>query len=216
MSKPNGLLYERLLNSLLVVDRVQFHEILAELLAMHSPLAVLEEYVTPVLQRIGSGWGEGQYALSQMYMGGKLCEEVIPTLLKEHVIPQKNKVPLAIAVLQDHHILGKKIVYYALRSSGYHLIDYGSVETPKELVERAQVDGIRILLISTLMLPSALLVKEVKHCLDEKKSSMKVVVGGAPFNFDSELWKDVGADAMCLCATETIPLVAKLLKEIEQ
>ena len=213
MSTPDASYYNHLLNSLLDVNRISFHEILAKILETHPPLEVLENYITPILQQIGSGWGSGKYALSQMYMGGKLCEEVIPSLLKEHGVPQKNRVPLAIAVLQDHHILGKKIVYYALRSSGYNLIDYGSVATPKELAEQTLNDGVRILFISTLMLPSALLVKEVRRLL--RDTSVKIIVGGAPFNFDSELWREVGADAMGANATEATPLVARLLKGVE-
>ncbi|MDP7556957.1 MAG: hypothetical protein QF687_03640 [Nitrospinaceae bacterium] len=68
---------------------------------------------------------------------------------------QKNKVPLAIAVLQDCHILGKKIVYLVLRSTGYQLIDYRTVQTPQELVDRVLDDEIKILFISVLMLPAA-------------------------------------------------------------
>lgn len=216
MKTQNSNYYEKLLQSLLDVDRVGFRDTLAELLKSITPLEIVENHITPILQQIGSGWGHGQYALSQMYMAGKLCEEVIPALLEEHGSTPKNKVPLAITILQDHHVLGKKIVFCALKSSGYNLIDYGSIQTPGELAEKAMTDKVGILFISTLMLPSALLVKETTRILKEKGAAIKVVVGGAPFNFDLELWKEVGADAMRTTATEAIPLVADLLKEISQ
>lgn len=204
-----------ILHSFLDVDRVRFRKTLADLLKTHSPLDALDRYIFPVFQEIGRGWTKGETSLSQVYMAGRLCDEMIPALLAERGILPRNRVPLSIAVLQDHHTLGKKIVFYALGSAGYRLIDYGSVSSPKELVQRTMADGVRVLLISTLMLPSALLIKEVTSLLKDAGGRVKIVVGGAPFNFDSELWKDVGADATSVSATESISLVAGLLKEID-
>jgi methanogenic corrinoid protein MtbC1 len=42
------------------------------------------------------------------------------------------------------------------------------------------------------MLPSALRVKDLREQLDEKR--IQIVVGGAPFRFDSNLWKEVKAN----------------------
>lgn len=214
MNSPDILLHDELFSSLLEVDRVRFRESFGKVLYKYPPSEALDSFIVPILNEIGNGWFDGMYSLSQLYMGGRICEEVIPSLLESKKIPKKNKVPMAIAVLQDHHILGKKIVYLVLRSTGYHLIDYGSVQTPEELVERVLNDGIRILLISVLMLPSALLIKEVRRLLNESGVSVKIVVGGAPFNFDSKLWKEVGADSMRQCATQVVPLLADLLKDI--
>ena len=53
-----------------------------------------------------------------------------------------------------------------------------------------------MLLISTLMLHSALAVKEVKLQLSEINPQTKIIVGGAPFSMDKKLWQAVGADRM--------------------
>lgn len=71
------------------------------------------------------------------------------------------------------------------------VFDYGRLDVV-ELVQRVRADDLRVLLISVLMLPSALKVRQVRDALG---SEIRIAVGGAPFLFDAELWKEVGADA---------------------
>jgi len=73
-------------------------------------------------------------------------------------------------------------------------------------------DGVGILLISTLMYPSALEVKEVRAKLDRAGAAVKILVGGAPFNMDRQLWREVGADAMGRDAAEAVSLVAQTIE----
>ncbi len=108
-------------------------------------------------------------------------------------------------------MLGKRIVYSVLRSSGFDLLDYGK-STVDELLARVKDDSIEILLISVLMLSSALHIKDLREKLDHRGGSVKVVVGGAPFGFDEHLWKDVGADAMGRNASEAVEIVTRLVR----
>ena len=122
--------------------------------------------------------------------------------------PERTEQPrMAIAVLEDHHFLGKRMVYSILRASGFALLDYGHQDV-SSLVRRANEDGIEILLISTLMLSSALKVAAVRSELD---GPTKVLVGGAPFRLDEQLWRDVGADAVGYHAADAVEGVTKIM-----
>ncbi len=55
------------------------------------------------------------------------------------------------------------------------------------------------------MLPSALKIKELKDKLENM--DVKIIVGGAPFRFDDQLWREVGADAMCKNASEAVSII---------
>ena len=44
----------------------------------------------------------------------------------------------------------------------------------------------------------------------ESGCKTKIIVGGAPFRFDSRLWEEVGADAVGIFASEAPGLVDKL------
>ena len=200
--------------ALLALDRVGAIDLLqSELASEGTAIAVIERLVVPTLVHMGDRWERGELALAQIYMGGRICEELLDILLPAGS-PERRDLPrMAIAVLEDFHILGKRIVYSALRASGYELIDYGSGLAPADLARRAVRDGVEILLISTLMLHSALRVKQVRTELEGLGASLRIVVGGAPFLFDPNLWKEVGADTMGGNAAEAIRIVGQMVKE---
>ncbi len=87
--KKSSSSYDKLLSSLVDVDRVSFWKSFTEVLQTYSPPEALDSYIVPVLDTIGKGWLGGSYSLSQLYMAGKICEEVIPPILEEHEIPKK-------------------------------------------------------------------------------------------------------------------------------
>jgi methanogenic corrinoid protein MtbC1 len=199
--------------ALLSLDRLAARNILLESGGPEAPLHLVEKLVVPALERIGAGWEQGQVALSQVYMSGRICEELVDTLLPPYALDRKNRPKMAIAVLQDYHLLGKRIVYSVLRASGFELLDYGRVDVD-DLVGRVSQDGVEVLLISVLMLPSALRVKDMRARLQAIGSDVKIVVGGAPFRLDDQLWKEVGADAMGREASEAVGILAKMMGDV--
>ncbi len=197
--------------ALLSVDSISSEEILNKHRNI-PPIELIEQLVMPVLDRIGSGWEKGTVALSQVYMSGKFIEEWVDTILPSGDPNRKYQPKLAIAVLEDYHMLGKRIVYSVLRASSFDLKDYGHISV-RELVTKVKEDKIEVLLISTLMLPSALKVRELKDELIKTNSKVKIIVGGAPFRFDDKLWNEVGADAMALDAYDSINIIEKIMEE---
>jgi methanogenic corrinoid protein MtbC1 len=93
------------------------------------------------------------------------------------------------------------------------LDDYGHGVSAEEVVEKVAQENVKILLISVLMYPSALCVKKVREGLQQKNLDTKILVGGAPFLFDGELWEKVGADAMGRNAAEDLLIIEKWIKE---
>jgi methanogenic corrinoid protein MtbC1 len=203
---------ETFLNALLSMDRVAVKRALGAPAAGDAGLEVIERLVVPSLERLGELWERGEASLSQVYMSGRMCEEMIDAILSPVDRHRAEHPPMAIAVLDDYHLLGKRIVYSVLRASGYELKDYGTVDADS-LVRQVVRDGIAVLLISVLMLPSALHIKDVRAALDRAGCRPWILVGGAPFRFDTELWREVGADAMARTAAEGVTLVRKCLDD---
>lgn len=199
--------------ALTLLNRVKAEELFDKLLTENSPLQVVEQMVVPALENIGQDWQKGELALSQIYMSGRLCEELVEKALPPSDPERKHQPRSAIVVLNDYHLLGKRIVYSVMRASGFEIFDYGRMDV-NELVARVQTDQIRVLLISVLMLPSALKIQQVREALTASDYPVKILVGGAPFLFDPELWKDVGADAMGQNATDSVNIVETWMKEM--
>ena len=194
---------------LLSVNRVAARRMLEDAASIDK-ISFIENVVIAALERIGDGWKSGVFALSQVYMAGRICEELIDEVLPPGDPDRKDQPKMAICVLSDHHKLGKTIVYSLLRASGFDLLDYGTMEV-EELVQRIKNDKIEIILVSVLMLHSALKVKHLKEKLDSLNLDVKIVVGGAPFRFDKQLWQEVGADAMCSTASEAVLVIKSVM-----
>ncbi|WPD24840.1 MAG: cobalamin-dependent protein [Candidatus Electrothrix scaldis] len=189
------------------IDRLGAEKIFNAVREQGSMSRTVDQLILPALEVIGNGWEEGTVALAQVYMSSRICEELMTHVPPDDAAEHLGNLPMAIAVLEDYHQLGKIIISACLRASGYSFQDYGRV-TPEELAQKIVEDSIEIVLISTLMLRSALLVKEVKDLLAKSGSSARIVVGGAPFRFDPQLWQEVGADAMGANATEAVAAIA--------
>lgn len=206
---PRVLELER---ALLAVDRVATQRIFSRPEVSTDPVQRIEGLIVPVLDRIGMGWNEGRVSLSQVYMAGRLCEAMVEAVLPATDPARHSQPPIATAVLEDYHLLGLRIVRSALRSEGFHVHDFGRVEL-SDLLERVRSEHIAVLLLSELMLPAALRVKDLVRRLRDEGLATRVIVGGAPFRFDRSLAQEVGADAMGTSATEAVHLVRRLLGE---
>jgi methanogenic corrinoid protein MtbC1 len=174
----------------------------------------IDTLLVPALEHLGEKWERGEIALSQLYLGGRICEKLVDSLFPIRELETAEQRPhLGIAVLEDYHLLGKRIVSSMVRSAGYTLRDYGRT-TLDGLVERVVDDRIDILFVSTLMLPSALRVRDLCAALRANRRStgweVKVMVGGAPFRLDECLWREVNADAMGATASDALDFIRKV------
>lgn len=167
---------------------------------------VLESTVLPALTAIGRAWEAGDLALSQVYMSGRLCQQIIEAGAPDRVAARPGQSVIAIAVLEDGHVLGKQLVLQILRSGGYDVIDLGAGRTVADLVAEVAARKVDILLISVLMVRSALMVSDLRAALPETK----IVVGGAPFRIDPDLGNEVGADFVGRSASDALVAVRAL------
>jgi len=53
---------------------------------------------------------------------------------------------MAITVLEDYHLLGKRIVYSILRASGYEVLDYRQTDV-NGLIQQVKKDDVKILFL---------------------------------------------------------------------
>jgi methanogenic corrinoid protein MtbC1 len=197
--------------ALLALDGISLRQIIAD--SALPTLRFAEEILVPALDQLGERWQQGELSLSQIYMSGRFCERLLDEATVAGAIPQWPTPPMAVAVLEDFHVLGKRLLCGVLKASGYRFHDYGPISAA-DLVRRVQEDGIRILLISTLMLNSALRIAQVREQLAAVGQSVYLIVGGAPFRFDPQLATEVGADATSATATGVRKIIAAIPPEV--
>ena len=212
MMKRMDLMIEEFKNALLQINRIKAAKVFERCYKEENSFAMLEQLTIQTLENIGAGWENGTISLSQVYMSGVICEQLIEEYMPKLDIKRTNAPHMAIAVLQDHHALGKRIVYSILRAGGFELLDFGHGQTVEEVVQKTLENKVEVLLISTLMLSSAMKVKQVKEKLTAMGSKTKIIVGGAPFRLDPTLWKSVGADLDGKDASNVIKAIEQIMK----
>lgn len=180
------------------------------------PGGMADELLVPALERIGAAFERGDVALSQVYLAGRLCEALldeVPATPTDDAAPRPK---IGVAVLEDHHVLGKRMVLSVLRAAGWSPVDLGHGMRVAELARRAREERLEVLLVSVLMLRAALRVKELVAALAaDGGPPLPVIVGGAPFRLDPELAREVAATAVGRTAGEAPALVAHTLARKE-
>lgn len=201
---------EFLEQSLLSLDQEGAEIIILKAIQEESTVKVVGTLISDTLKRIGDSWEKGNLSLSQVYMSGVICEKIIDKVLPPSVPYRSNQPKAAIAVFEDFHLLGKRIVYSTLRASGIELMDLGGGLSVNKLAKIVREEDIKILLVSVLMLPSALHIKDLRDQLSDL--DVKIIVGGAPFRFDDKLWTEIGADYYGKDSAEALEIVHKLME----
>lgn len=192
--------------ALLAVDREAVSAAVTASLRADPPGTVLDGLLVPALERVGAAFEAGKASLSQVYMAGRIVEDLVAGLMPPERAAAGPRV--AVAVLEDRHVLGKRMVLAHLRAAGADVRDLGDGLSARELATRAVAEGAAVVMVSTLMLRSALAVADVVAALRADGSRARVVVGGAPFRLDPDLWRHVGADACGRSAADAPDLIA--------
>ena len=203
---------ERFMQSLLSVDKQHCGEIIGAVLQQEGGNSEMEALVSESLERIGADWEAGEVSLAQVYMSGVICEELLEQNLRGLAQEKRKQPRVAILVLHDHHLLGKRIVLSVLRANGYEVEDLGGGVSVEQAVEKVKELQIEVLLVSTLMLHAADKVRALREVLDEEEQKVLIAVGGAPFRQDQELWQRVGADFFCRNANDALRFLEGAMK----
>jgi methylmalonyl-CoA mutase cobalamin-binding domain/chain len=138
------------------------------------------------IEVVGSKYGEGVFYLSDLIMSEEIFRRVME-ILEPH-FPQ-NDFPGGAKIIMgtiegDIHDLGKQIVVYLLRSSGFKVYDLGVDVPPEKFVEAVKETGASIIGICVLLTYCIGSVKKVVDLLVETglKEKVTVVLGGYPVN----------------------------------
>ncbi|MBN2656175.1 MAG: cobalamin-dependent protein [Spirochaetales bacterium] len=186
-----------------------------------TPQRIIFDVIIPSIRRMeGELVKSNNTTLAQHYVCSKVSSEITDRLIP--LLPgsdlSRGTVVLGTA-LGDFHGLGKKIVGSILNSNMYKVVDIGINVPPEKFVSaalehKASVIGISSMMVHTSRGPGG--AKGVKAILEERglEKQIKIIVGGAPYLFDSNLYLETGADAWAPTAIDAVEALNKLMEEI--
>ncbi|ATX82881.1 Methanogenic corrinoid protein MtbC1 [Mariprofundus ferrinatatus] len=157
--------------------------------------------------------------LAQHFMAAQIASEVTEAMIARFKTPPESLGTIVIGTsVGDMHTLGKRIVSGCLRSMMVNVVDLGVNVKPELFVDKAVEVGSPVIAISSMMMHTATSengCKRVRELLRERglEDKIKIVVGGAPYRWDNELYKTVGADAWAENGITAGEVIKKIVME---
>jgi methylmalonyl-CoA mutase cobalamin-binding domain/chain len=200
--------------ALMCLDRTHIQKLIEDLLKKQIPASdILLKVITPAMDEIGALQSRQEISLSQIFMAAKITDESLGRLLP--LMPGKAK-GLGKTVLGnafgDYHALGRKIVSTFLRFYGFEVVDLGESVPSERFIEQAVKENASLIFVSALLLTTAQQILTLRKLLTEHNlPHIKIVAGGAPFNFDPQLYKQLGCDASAPNGLAAVQVAKNLL-----
>lgn len=186
-----------------------------------SPEEVVFRIVVPSIELMMKSISENQgVSLAQHFMAAQIASEVV-----DEMVPRFRKAPeiighIVIGTSQgDFHGLGKRIVSGCLKAMMVEVTDLGLNVAPERFVDEALAHEAQVIAISSMMVHTATGengCRRVRQILKERgvEDRIRIAVGGAPYRFDLELYKSVGADAWAENGVTAGRVITDLIREV--
>ena len=150
-----------------------------------------------VLINLGELWERGEVPLTSLYVSSKIAEHLVTTQFESELpVSEERRVVIILGTMKDdYHTLGKLIVKRFL-SPFFDVHDIGSNVEPEVFIESAKQNEADIIAVSALMMNSVYQIPNLRELIDstEWKRKPLLIVGGAPFSVNPNLFSEVGAD----------------------
>lgn len=220
------MVYERLIEAyneaIYDTDRERAMQVVQEALdGGATPQTVIFDLVVPAMDRmIRSISEEFDANLAQHFMTAQIAGEVTEAMLQRIAVPP---VPVGRIVIGtaagDVHSLGKRIVIGCLKALMIEAVDLGVNVPAERFVDEAVANDAPVIGVSAMMVHTATGPDGpagVRRLLRERslEGRIKLIVGGAPFRFDAQLHRTVGADAVAEDGITAGQEIIGLLREV--
>jgi methylmalonyl-CoA mutase cobalamin-binding domain/chain len=186
-----------------------------------SPEDIVFKAVIPAIEQMMKAISESMDAnLAQHFLTAQIASEVtermLPLFKQAPVIEGRVVIGTARG---DLHSLGKRIVTGCLKAMMVEVTDLGVNIPAERFVDEAVARNAEVIGISAMMVHTArgengsLKVRQLlkEHGLEDR---IKIVVGGAPYRFDPDLYKAVGADAWAADGVSAARVIKQLIEEV--
>jgi len=178
-----------------------------------NPQDIISKGLQAGMAAVGEKFSSGEYFLPDMLMAARAMKaalEVLKPALEETGIPTIGKVVIG-TVEGDMHDIGKNVVATFLSGNGFEIFDLGQNVPVQQFVDEVKEKKPDILGMSALLTTTMPVMSKVIKALEDGglRSSVKVVVGGAPVTQDYANY--IGADGYAHDGGRAAPMCKQLI-----
>ncbi|MDR3592104.1 MAG: cobalamin-dependent protein [Negativicutes bacterium] len=178
-----------------------------------APLVILREGLVAGLAVVGDNFKKREMFVPNLLLSARamtMAIKLLEPLLAKGEVPVIGKVVLG-TVEGDLHDIGKNLVGFMLKNSGFEVIDIGIDVRKEKFVQAVAEHNPDILAMAALLTSTMPEFTEVIRALVKAglRSNVKIMVGGAPV---SRWFADrVGADAYATDAADAVEVARSLV-----
>ena len=213
---------EKYYNAVLDTDREEaLHVIDAAINDGIQPETLVFDVVLPSLDAMLHAISkDDQATLSQHFISAKVAGEVVDNLITRFKINPVCSGTIVIGTAAgDFHGLGKKIVSGCLTAHMYKVHDAGLNVSPQQFVDLAEKTAASVIGVSSMMMhtttsengPLGVREELARRGLEKY---IRLIVGGAPYRFDENLYRKVGADDWAEDALAAVSVVKAYIPSV--
>ncbi len=179
-----------------------------------DPLTLIDEGLTPGMNRIGELFSSGEFFLPELVIGGDAMKAALAILEPALVGNQEREIVgrVVIGTVEgDIHEIGKTLVGIMLTANGFDVDDIGADKSAAEFVAAVKENGATLVGASALLTTTMAEQQSIIEALEEAglRDQVKVMIGGAPV---SQSWADsIGADGYAANAISAVDLAFRLI-----
>ncbi|MFW9921387.1 MAG: B12-binding domain-containing protein [Candidatus Thorarchaeota archaeon] len=153
--------------------------------------------IEKMLNELDRRWIIQKIPLTVIYVASRIIEEVVNRYEYENGEDSAKLGTIILGTMSDdYHSLGKNLIKKFL-TPFFTVYDLGVNVSVDDFISNAKLHNADIIAVSALMMNSVLQLNGLRKAIDgtEWKNKPKLLVGGAPFSIDPELFEHIGADA---------------------
>lgn len=180
---------------------------------------VLDDVLSPLLNRVGDLEQSAWLNLAQGYVASKLVRRILfgydEAIETVGARPQVTKTVVLCNAEDDCHPIGREIVSSILRGYGWGVRDLGIDVEASVLVDAALEVGAKVVGVSAMTYTTANNVRKVRDEISARGQTgkVKLAVGGVAFRLDPKLVESVGADGTSETGLQAPALFRRLWDE---
>ena len=180
-----------------------------------NPQDIVAQGLQAGMAAVGEKFSSGEYFLPDMLMAARAMKaalEVLQPALEKTGIPTIGRVVIG-TVEGDMHDIGKNVVATFLSGNGFEVFDLGLNVSVQKFIDEVKEKKPDILGMSALLTTTMPVMGKVIKSLEEVglRSSLKVIVGGAPVTQDYANY--IGADGYAHDGGRAVPVCKQLLSK---
>jgi len=187
-----------------------------------TPEDVVFKVVIPAVEEMMSRITRDPDAnLAQHFMTAQIASEVTEKMLERFQHPPEILGRVVIGTAHgDLHSLGKRIVMGCLKALMVEVVDLGVNVPAERFVDEALARDAQVIAVSAMMVHTATGeggARKVRAILHERglEGRIRLVVGGAPYRFDDQLYLSVGADAWAPDGLNAGRVIVDLIQQVK-